>query len=393
MKIFLFILLSLQSYYFYSVNAPLFSLASFAMISMIVIAECQKNGFKIRARETKYILIFYLSLFLWSLLGLIYLGEVFDIKRLIGFLLVFLAALFAEHYFKNTTLTRVIKAYLIVHMIFFYMQILAYYLLGVQLDFLMPFTGEQQRMFSVSFSHPLFGHLIRPAGLYTEPGTYAAFIAPFVALFSQWKNDSRTNNNVFWAGLASLFLSSSVFGIIFGVIIFFTLRGTKARVKLFFGVAATWFVLPYLYYRFIHKIQFGNDSGLGIRESVFKNSIDYITSSVDGLLFGVKNLLSLQQHTPFVMSDNDIGLVFYLFISTGGIFSVFLLLLLFMMIRSVRYESKIAFIVLMLSKHSIFTVFFPFMLFMILSNKNCIKRRRVNNSGSCISNDRISSKK
>jgi hypothetical protein len=368
MKISLFILLSLQSYYFYEVGVALFPLVSFLIIVLLLTIRCREDILKIQTKATVHTLLFYFLLFLWSLLGLIYLNEVFNLKRLVGFTLVIIATLYAEKFFKNISTFKLIKTYLTIHLCFFYIQIILYYSTGIFLDYITHITGETQRVLSVSFDHPVFGHLIRPSGLFIEPGTYATFIAPFVALFSKWRGRTRKSSFIFWCGLISLFISSSVFGILFGLIILISLKSISLKFKIISLTPLVAYIAPYMYYRFIHKIQFGGDNGIGIREGRFINAVEYIFTNANGFLFGIKNLLSLNPHTPYIMSDNDVGLLFYLTTSIGVFPSIFLVFLLFIMLKRVGYEAKISLLLVLLSKHSIFTLFFPFMIVLILSN-------------------------
>ena len=75
---------------------------------------------------------------------------------------------------------------------------------NVNIDYIFFITGEEQTL-SDNFMFGLTGDFIRPSGLFIEPGTYAAFIAPFIALLSKWYQNSKSNKFIFWLGILSLF--------------------------------------------------------------------------------------------------------------------------------------------------------------------------------------------
>ena len=193
MRSILFVMLSMQSFYLYQISMPAISVLSLFFINFILISFFKEEIFKIQVSPTSYILGVYLFLFLWGLLGLLYMEEYPDIKRTLGFILIFNAVLIAEKFFINISKLKLIRHFLIIHLSFFYIQFLAHYVLNVQIDYIFFITGEEQRTLSDNFISGLTGDFIRPSGLFIEPGTYAAFIAPFIALLSKWYKNSKSN--------------------------------------------------------------------------------------------------------------------------------------------------------------------------------------------------------
>ncbi len=352
---------------------PFLSVLSLFLIFLILILKFKERIFKIQLNPTGYILGFYIFLFSWSFFGLLYMGEGPNVKRLLGFILIIIAVLFSEKFIVNISKFKLIKNYLTIHLSFFYVQLFAHYLFDIQIDYLFFITGEEQRTLNDHLSFDLTGAFMRPSGLYVEPGTYAAFIAPFLALFSKWYQNSKSNRFILWVGILSLFLSGSTFGMIFGAIIFFTFKGARIIYKMLIIAPAVFYIFPYFYYRFFIR-EHGN--GLGIREQYITNFIDYSLNSIDGLIFGVKNMLSLIPKIPYgSVSENDLGVLTYLLFSNGMVIGFIIILFFTFVLIKLQYTSKVAFLIVLLSKQSMFSPFFPFMLMLIMHRS--FKKRKL----------------
>ena len=372
MRTFLFLTLSMQSYYFHQLSMPLISLLALFSIFSLLLLKYKEEVFIFQVNPTGYILGFYIFLFTWNVFGLLYFGEILDIKRAIGFFIILTAVLFSEKFILNISRYRLIRNYLIIHSSFFYVQFFSHYIFDVQLDFLYFVTGEVQRTLSDNLVFDLSGQFMRPAGLFVEPGTYAAFIAPFIALFSKWYTSSKVNRFIFWMALSSLILSGSTFGMVFAVVIFFSLREIRLIYKVSIIAPTVLWISPYFYYRFFVR---SDGNGIGIRGEFVNNFVEYSFASIEGFIFGIKNMVSLVLKVPYnTLAENDGGLLFYLLFSNGLFAGFFILLFLIYMFIKVQYTSKIAFLIILLSKHSIFSPFFPFMLILILRRSYKSKR-------------------
>jgi hypothetical protein len=112
---------------------------------------------------------------------------------------------------QRAAIFTVVRVVAIVHLVAFSIQFLAYYLGGVQIEFLSAFTGRDIRLETGSFSEER-GRLFRATGLFNEPGTYSVHMLGLLwVLLSQ--RDYRMS---VLAGLvaASIVLTFSAFGIL-----------------------------------------------------------------------------------------------------------------------------------------------------------------------------------
>lgn len=144
---FLFFALSLQSYYFYELRMPLFSVISFGLLLLAFLLDCikYKKFKKIRFTCNKVSIIF-LGLFIWSLLGLLFSLEHPEIKRVFAFLILVLAPFISQSMFERVNIKKILEFSIFIHIFFFFLQFFSYYILGYRLDFLFPLTGEEQRI-------------------------------------------------------------------------------------------------------------------------------------------------------------------------------------------------------------------------------------------------------
>ena len=178
---FLYIGVSLQTYYFYQLGAPLFSLISLTLLFLIII-----NDLKITLNNSTYTFVFYLLITFFSFLSAFYFEEKILPSKLIGFFIVFISAFIANILYNSKNIPSLIKIYLTFHVSFFYIQFISFYLFKIHIDFLLPITGEEQRVFGGSFEIPYLNSFMRACGLFNEPGTYVTFVAPFIVLFGRW---------------------------------------------------------------------------------------------------------------------------------------------------------------------------------------------------------------
>ncbi len=357
----LFIGVSLQTYYFYSVGLPLISIVSlFTMGGVLFVASLGK-GIRFPKNATTGIVLGYVLILLWSILGMLFYGESPDTKRLLAFLVVILGALVAVTLIRRFPLESLVRFYLLVHASCFFLQLTAYYTIGHVIDFLAPVTGEEQRMFGGTFVFPIIDRFMRPTGLFNEPGTYAAFVAPFVALFDRWYGKSEWNKRIFWVGLSSLLLSFSFFGLVFSGLILLFSRNVRGLHRIFGFIATMVLVVPYFYYRFILRPSIGLDTGIEIRQVFLEQSLSFLLSDQINLTFGA-GLLTLDPRADLGMAYNDAGLFPY-FLHFAGLPLTLLFgaALIYVSIKLDR-ASRVALLIVLLSKHSLFAPFFPFIL-------------------------------
>jgi|688.fasta_scaffold23377_2 hypothetical protein len=369
MKLFialLFIGISLQSFYFYQFGSPLFSLISLLILSLIVIKDLKLN-----INNSNYVFIFYILILLFSFLSLFYFDEHLVLTKILGFFIVFLACFTSNILYKSYDILYLIRIYLKIHVFFFYLQFFAYYLFKIHLDFLYPITGEEQRVFGGNFELPYLNAFMRPSGLFNEPGTYVTFVAPIVVLFGKWSNNFTKNDlKLYIFSFITLFLSFSVFGIIFGLLILFFASILKKKYRVIIGGVIMFFlIIPYLTYRFfMADVNINNDSGLGLREVFLNESYKFITSDFGAFIFGSGHLSS-DAKANFISSYNDIGLIPYLLHFSGPILTFVLLVILIRCMLFLDRFAILGILILFISKMSILSPFFPILLTLLLSTK------------------------
>jgi len=363
---------SLQSYYYHKFGLPIISLLSLGVLFLLVLFVEKKDFFNIN-KVTLSIIILYCTLLLWSLLGGAISGDLAEsnLKRVFSFVVMVISLIIAEKVVKIVTLKKMVVYFLIFHLCFFYTQFLFFYAFAIELDLLYFFSGEEQRTYG--YTLPLLGKTIRPAGVFSEPGTYATFVAPFVALMSRWIKDSKIDSMVYWFGLFSLFISLSSFGIVFGIIILLWSRDVPLKYRITFLFLASAIVSPYLYFKFILGPEIGVNTGLVIREHSINNMIEFLFSDVANFIFGS----SIIRIDPSV-TGNDVGLLPYLLHNTGVLFFIPLIMLaIYVFFVVLNRESKVALTIILLSKQSIFVPFFVFTLIAVLFPITKLEQLRV----------------
>lgn len=371
--IFCFFGVSLQSYYSYEYNLPILSI--FFVISLFAISIFffkKENIFKVSNLAFMMFQITLLSIF-WLFLGIAFSGEMQDIntKRMLFLAIFFILIFIADKSFNYVSVRKLCFWFLILHILPFYLQFFSFYLFNYHIDFLSFYNGESQRVFDGEFKLLSSYEHIRPSGLFVEPGTYATFVAPIVALFGRWSILSKKELIVYSLGLISMFLSFSLYGIIFGLIVILFNSSLNIKHKVLFSLGAIASTSSYLYWRFYLKGQ-GLDqdlSGFQIRSDGLNSLYQTIFSDVHTLIFGDSVLRT--ENSEFYSIGNDVGLYLYL-IQYFGLFFIAFLTILFLKHYFFKFDSysKIAIIIVFLSKQSIFAPFFILTLFAIFIRDN-----------------------
>ncbi len=368
----LFIGISLQSYYYYQFSAPLITLVSLFIMSLLLIGKL-----KFVINKSIYVLFFYLSIFFISFIASIYFAETLVVSKVLGFFICIFCCWISNSLLTNIDIFSLIRNYLIIHLFFFFLQFISYYFFKTPIDYLFPFTGEEQRLFGGTFELPYFNSFMRASGLFNEPGTYVTFLAPLIVIFGRsYKSFERNDFIVFILSLLSLFLSFSVFGIIFGLLIllFSPIFSFKSRL-LIGGLISFIIIIPYISYRFFfNDLNLNSDSGLGFREIFISESLKFLYSDIGALLLGSGHL-SLNPKANFIASYNDIGLIPYLLHFSGPILTLILCIYILFLSLSIDRFSVLGVAILFLSKLSILAPFFPFVLTLLLwPPKRCINK-------------------
>ena len=172
---------SLQSFYFYQISlAPTVLVAA---ATVIVTAAVRARGWLIRGvfqRRKSELLA--LGIVVCALLLSIAWGRIdistpqggFSIKLGLGFLLCALTLFcFQQASFERKNIEYALRVVVLGMLAFWLIQDLAHEFFDFTVDYLQPLTGERQRILRTDEVTRLL--LIRPAGLFNEPGTYGTF--------------------------------------------------------------------------------------------------------------------------------------------------------------------------------------------------------------------------
>ena len=351
-------LVSLQSYYFYSVGAPLFSI--FGVFFLLVISLYTEKSFLSRLGIITILLfLFYPLVLIWSLLTVFLHVDEISAKRLISFIIMISSAFAASYVINNYNVKSMIKPYLFYHSMFLIIQLLMFYIFHINIDFIEPITGETQRTIGSSFQLPIIGSFIRPSGLFNEPGTFATYYAPVLALFSKWNLNEKNDKYYLLMGLLCLIATFSVYAIIFALLIILTSRMFTLRHKLFLLSVLTVITSSFLTYRFIQRTTLGLNSGLEFRITYFNRFIEFLANDLISLIFG-HGILASESKIIIDNPINDVGLIFYLLFYLGPIISLLIISLLIYISFKRGVPSLVCIVIILLSKISIFSPIFIF---------------------------------
>jgi hypothetical protein len=151
------------------------------------------------------LLIFFISL----LIGFVNNNFYIYIPTLIGTLLgpFFLFLFIKISPDKYNKLYTALQKVIITHLLFFYIQLTAFYIFGYQIDFLYLITGENSR----NDAFGVISEFFRPSGLLNEPATYSLFIFAFSIIYFLLK---KKVDILLFLAILTLLLSFSASGIL-----------------------------------------------------------------------------------------------------------------------------------------------------------------------------------
>ncbi len=367
--IFCYFLITLYSFYSNTLSIPYASMGGgFCLILLHLIHISQSTSKKLTISKNLFLAVSYILF--TSLTHLITSGENLNVTRLfsMGYLLILFSSV--KYFSDKLTTEYILRPILIIHLAFIYSQFILNYAFGLTWDPLYFFSGINQSGWGGSLENNIIGHFKRFGGLYNEPGTYATFIAPLIALFGMEKNRSTLDKTIYISGIISLILTFSIFALIFSIIITFW----TFRIKSIYLFIATlpitiYFFIPYLEYRFDSNTDY---AGTEFRVSTILNFIKLISENPMYLFTGTGVLSISNDPSQFVVT-NDIGLFSNLFLSFGLIFILIASLFIILKWKTLDGKSKLCLIVLSLSKISIFAPSFILVLALI-SSRVCIKK-------------------
>jgi hypothetical protein len=220
-------------------------------------------------------------------------AEKIDGKQFIVFPFLYYTIITVSHILARVNLKDLVVFLISLHLIFFFIQLLSYFLLDYRIDFVVGLTGEESRNLSGQIL-TIFGKTkFRPSGLFVEPGTYSVYIAPLLACLKGLIDGSKKRRNIYYLGIASLFLSYSLYGVFFALILFvieFSGYVKNSIKKVFSGninvkdllISSLFFIsiflivtysFSYIETRFSLSLE---DSGIGLRQGYISSSYSIV---------------------------------------------------------------------------------------------------------------------
>lgn len=198
---FVLLFISLQSYYFPVIKLAIFPPLGFILLLFLNHKVEKKNIFPLFL----ILLIFFISL----LIGFVNNNFYIYIPTLIGTLLgpFFLFLFIKISPDKYNKLYTALQKVIITHLLFFYIQLTAFYIFGYQIDFLYLITGENSR----NDAFGVISDFFRPSGLLNEPATYSLFIFAFSIIYFLLK---KKVDFLLFLAILTLLLSFSASGIL-----------------------------------------------------------------------------------------------------------------------------------------------------------------------------------
>ncbi len=322
-----FFLISLQDFYSYNLMLPIVSLiGSFLLIGIcFAIYSISFSSSLIKLPAKIWWLLF--SIYAMPLLcGLIVSSSfTFDFanSRLFSFFLLPFLVFSANVLFKTSPKKFILafRLLLYLHLAFFFFNLIDIYFLGHIFDPISFFNDSQATLFTYVAGLPLQ----RACGLFQEPGTFATYYALLLAGYLNMTSriQDYVNINIVTISVFALFLSLSVYGIIFGLVIYFW-QQLYQRSHFFLRITQLFMFIPSLFYLIIRffSVQLSIDSsktghGLEFRSGTITWLYDNLFSHPIHALFGFDILNPMAGYVDIGTSHNDSSMIIYFLLFTG----------------------------------------------------------------------------
>ncbi len=354
------LLISLQSLYFYSLGLPLYSVVGVLLLFGFAIGRAYVQigcGWKVPRKLVIQVSAPFVLLFL-SLFTFVLRGEA-EFSRLAGFIVISLLPISYALLSDKIDPVKIASNLVLIHAFIFSVQFILYFGFGVDFDPVNLLSDVEQRGWGGSLNHQTLGKFRRLGGIYAEPGTYATYVAPLVAMLCAVKAKGFRYQVAIYTGLVTLSLTFSIFAWVFVVVILGVMFLTSFRrvlllapaIPLIFSLA--W---PYIEYRFFDPTR-NVDSGFSFREEILISIYEYHAQTFTNFFFGT-GLLTDKVPFEFVGAVNDVGLLAYALLTSGALG----LLTILVIVGSATWRHGFAGIalalILLLSKISIFAPMF-----------------------------------
>lgn len=308
----IFILITLGSVYF-----PVLSLAPFPILGFILLLIKTRKVFI--PHYLIVISIFIALLFPQIIHGIVRTSFNFHIPTLLGVLMGPILFLMILSKRINHSFIGAIKILLLFHIIFFYLQLLIFYIFNIEVNYLKFLGAIPSRNQGFGF---LTGH-IRASGLFNEPATYAQFV---FAILTCYKEFSKKDDLLSVLSIISLFLTFSISGIVLGFTYLFFNFYDFIKKYLIYSILLIGSIglTLFNFFRELFLSRFGNgllsDNSLNQRFGQLINSFNFFELEF-WLGYGLG-------YTPDFV-DTSVGSGYSLMFISGGIIFLFIWLSLF----------------------------------------------------------------
>lgn len=340
MKYLIVILISLDSYYFYTLNIALLT-----YIGAILFLVYEYKNIKIK-NFSFLINNFYVNsnitvAFLMSQI----LSYPFKISAALSVAFNQLFLLIKRNNYGYKKLIKIVGLVLIIHIVFFYIQFGAYYVFGESIDYISWLTSESQR--NLDGSNTIFGYPIyRASGLYIEPSTYTAHVL-ILLLISR----DALSMRIKVLTLLSTLLSFSTVGLLYSIIylMLYEYKNIKNKFHFLFPTIIVLIIaINYAIDRLMHIFNSDYDA-VGIRSEIIK--LVYKNLSIFGEGIGA---ITEEMSNGLNVYDSGAGLSLLYFCG------IFYFITLYPIFKKCKFSNKKNIFFLFLCKISIFHPFFWF---------------------------------
>lgn len=360
-------LFSLGSYYFYQIGFCVFQMIGVLMIAPIY----RPHKITLAKSEFLLLLLFFIYIFLQGIIFLIFSDEnSFEMSKLslpffVFSYFCFSAVIFCIHPFDSQ---RALRWVIFTHVGFFIFQFIWFFFTNDIIDFLAPFTGEDQRMLGGSYSLTYLPNFVRMTGLFNEPGTYSSWMILLLLLFNANKNRlGLVSENIILeiSVIGTVLLSFSTFGFIFSIIYLIgRISEEKLNLKIIIIMTLAGAFFFYFGYEYFDSRFADGDGGINIRNDVL--NLYFGEDLATNLSFGVGIFSNIFAKKGLVAQD--VGLWFTI-LASGGLIGASFLLLFFKSSLRFRLWDMILLMVVMLSKFSLTQAFVWVIFFFFLMQK------------------------
>jgi hypothetical protein len=356
-------LATLQSFYNYNIGLAVFPVSSFALI---ILLGFQTNFSIFRKKKFVFLVIILMVTMYGFIIGLLNSFANVRIQSSIAYVMGILSFIVFHKLYSNSYnhIIKIVKLVLSMHVLFYFTQVLLYFLFSFHLDLIVLFSGEPQRIFG---GYLLGKEMIRMSGLFVEPGTYSATILPLMYL--HYITTKRVDI-LFSASVVTIILtfSASAYVVlsVFLLFVFFSSNKAKAiplfvLVLIFAGVIGKEYVTE----RFLDR----QDSSLISKLNTIQEFVEY-----DMVRISTGSGLGVIDCNGCIINDQSI--FFYVFF-TFGFIGIILIFAMLGMIKGHSLMLTMAFVLMMLSKlsltHLVFWIYLS--LFVIVSENGQIDSR------------------